>query len=151
MSCEGFYPLGFTAVIVHGLIFKGILFFYPMTEKLELAVKLIIKIVLQILKEYVGIVKCVLCKKCRIETSIVKWVFFLICMLAGVLHGNILFWAVTSCTFYLSKLLFIDAPQCYFVDITASLLQALNSFSCFFLAVLSEAPTLVFLQNLCTK
>lgn len=32
-----------------------------------------------------------------------------------------------------------------------SLLNALNSLSCFFLAVLSEVCTFVFLQNLCTK
>lgn len=69
------FPLGFTVVTVHGLIFKGIFFFYSMDEKLELTVKLIITTILQILKESVRIIKQVLCKKCRIETSIVKWLF----------------------------------------------------------------------------
>lgn len=47
-------PLGFRAVIVHGLIFKGIFFFYSMDEKLEPSVELIMT-VLQILKESVTI------------------------------------------------------------------------------------------------
>lgn len=66
-ATRGFPPFGFTAVIVHGLIFKGIFFFYSMDEKLELTMKLIITTVLQILKEPVRIIKWVLCKKCKLR------------------------------------------------------------------------------------
>lgn len=127
-AVRAFFPLGFTAVTVHGLIFKGIFFFSAMVVNLELTMKLIITTALQILKESVRTIRWVLCKKCRIETSYVKW-FFLIHALVVVLRGKILFQAVTSCTLYLPKLLFIDSPQCLFLDTRASLLYALNSFS----------------------
>lgn len=44
MGCRGFFSLGFTAVIVLGFIFKSVLFFYSMDEKLEQTMKLILTI-----------------------------------------------------------------------------------------------------------
>jgi len=70
-----FSPLGFTAVVVDSLIFKGIFFFYSMDKKLELSLKVTVTTVLQLLKGSVRITKRVLCEKCRIETSVVKWFF----------------------------------------------------------------------------
>lgn len=112
MGCSGFFTLGFTAVIVLGFIFKSVLFFYSVDEKLEQTMKLILTIT-----DTKRIIKWDLCKKCRIEISIVKWVFFLI-------HGNILFQAVTSCTF--------------------------NNLSCYLLAVLNATfwiPKLLYYMN----
>lgn len=93
----GFFTLDFTAVIVLGLTFKSILFFYSTDEKLEQTMKLILTIT-----DTKRIIKWILCKICGIKISVVKC-FFLIHVLVVALHGNILFQAVTSCTFnYLS-------------------------------------------------
>lgn len=58
MGCESSPPSppAFTAVMVHGLIFKCI-FFYSMAEKLELIMKLVVTTVLEMLKESARIIK----------------------------------------------------------------------------------------------
>lgn len=125
MGCMGFFTLGFTVVIVLGFTFKSIVFFYSTDEKLEQTMKLILTIT-----DTKRIIKWILCKICRIKISVVKCFFFNPCVRCGSS------WQYTVpgfdlLHFYLSKLIFIDCSQCHFLNTKASLLYALNSFSCF--------------------
>lgn len=123
-----------------------------MDKKLEQTIKLILTIT-----DTKWIIKWILCKICRINISIAKWLFFLIHVSGVVLHGNTLFQAVTSCTFnYLSwylltvvnatfcipKLLydmhwtvshaFFDSPVWgFYLWFPAKSVYQINMFSCF--------------------
>lgn len=70
MGCMGFFTLDFTAVIVLDFTFKSILVFYSTNEKLEQTMKLILTII-----DAKRIIKWILCKICRIKSSVGKWFF----------------------------------------------------------------------------